>query len=153
MKSLFASALMASYAAANSDYFAILVAGSSGFWNYRHQADIHHAYNIMIENGIPAENIVVFAVDDIANNPSNPFPGQIFNKPDGENVYNPKIIDYKGIDVTPEKFLAVLTGNGEAAGGKTLKTGPKSKIFVNFSDHGAPGLIAFPYSYLYADAL
>jgi legumain len=46
-----------------------------------------------------------------------------------------------------------LTGNGEAAGGKTLKTGPKSKIFVNFSDHGAPGLIAFPYSYLYADAL
>lgn len=105
----------------------------------------------MIENGIPAENIVVFAYDDIAYNKSNPFPGQIFNKPEGENVYNKASIDYSGADVTPEKFLAVLKGDAETAGGKVLKTGPNSKIFVNFSDHGAPGLIAFPKSYLYAD--
>ena len=50
MKSLFATALLSTFAAANQDHFAVLVAGSSGWWNYRHQADIHHAYKIMIEN-------------------------------------------------------------------------------------------------------
>ena len=42
MKSLFATALLSTFAAANQDHFAVLVAGSSGWWNYRHQADIHH---------------------------------------------------------------------------------------------------------------
>jgi len=27
---------------------------------------------------------------------------------------------------------------------KSLKTGPNDNIFIFFSDHGAPGLIAFP---------
>jgi legumain len=35
--------------------------------------------------------------------------------------------------------------------GKVLKSNEKSKIFLFFSDHGAPGLIAFPSKYLYAD--
>lgn len=98
MKFTFTAALVASFVAAE-DNFAVLVAGSNGYWNYRHQSDIHHAYNIMIKNGIPKENIIVFAFDDIANYIENPFPGQLFNKPDGENVYNASIIDYKGYDV------------------------------------------------------
>jgi len=77
----------------------------------------------------------------------------LFNHPNGENVYNQASIDYRGADVTPEKFLAVLKGDDGTAGGKVLRTGPNSKIFVNFSDHGAPGLIAFPNEYLYADDL
>jgi len=44
-------------------------------------------------------------------------------------------------------------GKTEGGNGKVLKTNSKSKIFVFFSDHGAPGLIAFPTDYLYADAL
>jgi len=36
---------------------------------------------------------------------------------------------------------------------KVLKSDENSKIFVFFTDHGAPGLIAFPHSYLYADKL
>lgn len=35
--------------------------------------------------------------------------------------------------------------------GKVLKSNDKSKVFINFADHGAPGLIAFPSKYLYAD--
>jgi legumain len=37
--------------------------------------------------------------------------------------------------------------------GKVLKSNANSKVFINFSDHGAPGLIAFPSQYLYADDL
>lgn len=31
-------------------------------------------------------------------------------------------------------------------------SGPDDHVFINFADHGAPGLIAFPVTYLYANA-
>jgi legumain len=34
-----------------------------------------------------------------------------------------------------------------------LCSGPKDHVFVNFVDHGAPGLLAFPSDELYADDL
>ena len=144
MKYTIATAMLAAMASASEYHSAVLVAGSNGYWNYRHQADIAHAYQILINNGMPAENIITFMYDDIAQNSSNPFPGQLFNHPDGEDVYNGVKIDYRGKDVTPEKFMAVMTGDAETAGGPVLKTDRSSRVFVNFSDHGGPGLIAFP---------
>lgn len=106
----------------------------------------------MTRNGIPEENVILFAYDDIAFNSSNPIPGAIFNKPNGENVYNAGAIDYRGEAVTPQNFLNVLTGDQTVGGnGKVLRSTTASKVFVFFTDHGAPGLIAFPTSYLYAD--
>jgi len=154
MKSFFASAILAATAAAtSSDHWAVCVAGSSGFSNYRHQSDAHHCQQLMKKNGIPAENIILMSYDDAANSRQNPFKGQLFNKPNGENVYDASAINYKGNDVTPEKFLAVLTGDEATAQGPVLKSNSKSKVFVAFFDHGAPGLIAFPHKYLYADDL
>jgi hypothetical protein len=34
-----------------------------------------------------------------------------------------------------------------------LYSGPNDHVFVNFVDHGAPGLLAFPSDELYADDL
>ena len=140
-------AMMSFAHSAKSDHWAVLVAGSNGYGNYRHQADICHAYQIMVKNGVPRENIIVFAYDDIANNSRNPVKGKIFNKKNGVDVYAGCNIDYKGADVNPQKFLDVITGKGS---GKVLKSNKNSKVFINFSDHGAPGLIAFPSKYLYA---
>jgi len=51
--------------------------------------------------------------------------------------------------------LAILKGDAAALKGKgtgrVLKSNSKSKVFINFADHGAPGLIAFPDSNLYAN--
>ena len=47
--------------------WALLVAGSNGYYNYRHQADVCHAYQILHKNGVPDERIVVMMYDDIAN--------------------------------------------------------------------------------------
>jgi legumain len=105
-------------------------------------------------NDIPKENIIYMAYDDVANNSSNPFPGQLFNKTNGSNVYDASAVDYKGNDVTAEKFLAVLTGDAATAGGKVLKSTEESNVFVYYADHGAPNLVAFPTGgYLYADKL
>ena len=138
------------------DHWAVLVAGSNGFWNYRHQADICHSYQILRKNGIPESNIIVLSYDDVANDPENPIPGKLFNKPNGEDVYAGCNIDYKGDAVTPENFLAILKGDKtkvKGGNGKVLKSTADSKVFINFADHGAPGLIAFPNEYLYANDL
>ncbi len=48
--------------------WALLVAGSNGWYNYRHQSDVCHAYQILHKNGIPDSNIVVMMYDDLAKN-------------------------------------------------------------------------------------
>lgn len=90
------------------------------------------------------------AYDDIADHPKNPIKGKIFNKKNGPDVYEDCQIDYRGKDVTPENFLNVLQGKAK---GRNIQTDENSKIFVYFSDHGAPGLIVFPEEELYAKDL
>ncbi|XP_075386770.1 legumain [Tenrec ecaudatus] len=129
-------------------HWVLIVAGSNGWYNYRHQADACHAYQIVHRNGVPDEQIVVMMYDDIANDTSNPTPGIVVNRPNGSDVYKGVLKDYTGEDVTPEIFLAVLRGDAEAVkgkgSGKVLKSGPRDHVFVYFTDHGAPGLLAFP---------
>jgi legumain len=97
MKFTFAAALIAAMATAKiTNHAAILIAGSNGYWNYRHQADIAHAYHILVENGVSPDNIISMMYDDIANNPENPLPGQLYNHPDGKDLYAGLKIDYRG---------------------------------------------------------
>lgn len=67
-------------ATVKADNWAVLAAGSKGYPNYRHQADVCHAYQVLVEGGIDPEKIIVFLYDDVANNRENPFPGKLFNK-------------------------------------------------------------------------
>ena len=139
-----------------SNHWAVIMAGSNTYSNYRHQADTHHAVKIMLENGIPRENIIHLAYDDIASSYRNPFPGQLFNKPAsgaGVNVYDQSEIDYSGNQVTKENFFKVLLGDTSAPG-PVLGSNSESKVFVNFADHGGAGLICTPVGdWIYADEL
>ena len=94
------------------DKWAVLVAGSNTYSNYRHQADVLHAYQTLVSQGFDPERIITFAYDDIVNNINNPYKGKVFNKPSykeaGVDVYNGVKIDYTKSDVTPANFLAVL---------------------------------------------
>lgn len=157
MNKLFLIALC--IAAISCDNWAILVAGSNGYWNYRHQSDIFHAYDILINHGISADKIITFAYDDIAHDYDNPFDGEIYNHPDPDikNVY-PLIdgkIDYRGDDVTPENFLKVITGEDMTGigSGKTLQSTTDDNVFFYFSDHGGDNILCFPNDNLYADDL
>ncbi|XP_073992953.1 legumain-like [Rhodnius prolixus] len=137
--------------------WAFLVAGSDGYGNYRHQADVCHAYQILHSNGIPDENIIVMMADDIAYNSQNPTPGVIINSPGGKDVYHGVPKDYTGKNVNPQTFLHVLTGNKSAVlgigSGRVIESEPNDHIFVNFVDHGGPGVLCFPDDDLAADDL
>ncbi|CAN7090473.1 hypothetical protein IGI04_034098 [Brassica rapa subsp. trilocularis] len=134
--------------------WAVLIAGSSGYGNYRHQADVCHAYQILRKGGLKEENIVVMMYDDIANHPLNPRPGTLINHPDGEDVYAGVPKDYTGHNVTAANFYAVLLGDKEAVtggSGKVIASKANDHIFVYYSDHGGPGVLGMPNKpYLYA---
>lgn len=138
-------------------HWVVLVAGSNSWYNYRHQADVCHAYQIVKKNGIPDEQIVVMMYDDIADNEANPTKGIIINRPNGTDVYAGVLKDYTKEYVTPQNFLAVLRGDSEAVkgqgSGKVIKSGPNDHVFVYFTDHGAPGLLAFPNDDLHVEDL
>ncbi|KAJ7569774.1 hypothetical protein O6H91_01G093100 [Diphasiastrum complanatum] len=135
--------------------WAVLIAGSAGYYNYRHQADVCHAYQLLREDGLKEENIVVFMYDDIALDPENPMPGIIINNPDGVNVYEGVPKDYTKGDVTVDNFFAVLLGNRTAlsgGSGKVVDSGPNDHVFIFYTDHGGPGVLGMPNTpYLYAD--
>jgi len=119
------------------------MAGSNTYGNYRHQADACHAYQIAKKNGVPESNIILLAYDDIAHSSSNPFPGKIFNKPDGEDVYAGCKISYKGSEVTKDNFLKVLKGDS-SANGPVLRSTKNDRVFVYFADHGGVGILGVP---------
>lgn len=131
----------------HSRIWALLVAGSNGWYNYRHQSDVCHAYHVLRNHGIPKQQIITMMYDDIANNRMNPYPGKIYNNPGGVDVYEGVPIDYSGKDVTPENFLAILQGNRTAVrggNGRIIESDGNDHIFIYFSDHGGVGLISFP---------
>lgn len=49
--------------------WAVLVAGSNGYENYAHQANLCHSYHVLIEKGFDPEKIIVFSYGDVANLP------------------------------------------------------------------------------------
>lgn len=145
MKSaVFASTL----ASAGAAHWAVIMAGSNTYGNYRHQADACHAYQIAKKNGIPESNIILLAYDDIANSSSNPFPGKMFNKPTpagtpGVDVYEGCKINYKGSQVNAANFIKVLSGDTSAPG-PVLKSTANDRVFVYYTDHGGVGILGVP---------
>jgi legumain len=144
----------------HADHYAVLVAGSHTYGNYRHHADVAHAYQIALKQGMSPDNIIVMMYDDVVNDNQNPFPGQLFNAPTaagtpGVDVYRGVRKDYTGKSVTAKNFLSVITGDAAAmqgiGSGRVLNSTAEDRVFINFVDHGGVGLIAFPNQpYLYA---
>ena len=134
--------------------YAVLIQGSSGWYNYGQGSDNCHAYNTLINGGYDPNNIILFSYNDLAFNSQNPFPGKLFNSPDSPDYYPKCVIDYTGLEVTPQNYLNVLKGDSTAmkgiGSGRVLKATKNDSVFFFYSDHGGMGLVAFPGSYLYA---
>ncbi|CAJ0581975.1 unnamed protein product, partial [Mesorhabditis spiculigera] len=119
--------------------WAVLVAGSKGYWNYRHQSDISAAYQLLIQRGVPKSQIITMM---------NPHRGKLYNWPGGPDVYAGVEVDYRLQDVNLGNLKAVLlgdagniTGNGT---GRVLKSNKQSHLFFYFTDHGAFEALQLP---------
>ena len=101
-----------------TEQYALLVAASSGWKNYRHQADVLNMYNFLTKHGFDDNHIVMIMQDDIANNSKNKTDkGNIRVSPNGENLYTETAragIDGKPSELLPEDIEAILLGDSQA---------------------------------------
>lgn len=97
--------------------------------------------------------------DDVPNAPENPYPGKLYNHPGNFSidVNEGCVKDYTGAQVTVTHFLNVIEGNALSmigiGSGRVLKSGPNDHVFIYFVDHGGPGVLSFPTTYLYSHQL
>lgn len=123
--------------------WALLVASSSGWSNYRHQADVLAIYQRLKASGYTDDRIVLIMEDDIARNSSNPNQGVIRVTPNGCNVYEGIKIDYRMSDLSPKDIANILTGEPSGNIQEVIRATGNDNIFVFWSGHGMPGAMCW----------
>ncbi|KAF4691865.1 hypothetical protein FOZ60_014506 [Perkinsus olseni] len=131
----------------------VLIAGSRGYDNYRHQAGLCHAYQILKRNGIPENQIITLSYNDVVNSWRNPYRGKLFNKPTGTapgvDVYQGCKVDYPGRQVSKDNVKRVLTGDAGPFGRKVLNSTDNDYVFIYFVDHGGENHLELPREFIY----
>jgi ABC-type branched-subunit amino acid transport system substrate-binding protein/glycosylphosphatidylinositol transamidase (GPIT) subunit GPI8 len=115
---------------------ALIVAGSSGWENYRHQSDAMAKYHMLKSNGVQDDHIVLILADDLANAPENEEPGVIRNRVGGENLYEDIEIDYRLSQLNKQQVLDILAGRASAQLPTVVESGPTDNLFVFWDSHG-----------------
>lgn len=92
--------------------YALIVAPSRGWENYRHQADAYALYQRLKDAGLGDDRILLVAEDDIAFDTRNLYPGMVRIAPGGENVYSGVKIDYHPSEISFETLGDLLVGEG-----------------------------------------
>lgn len=92
-------------------HWAVLVSGTRTYPYYHNQADLAHAYQVLIKHGMDPNHIITLSYDDAVNHKDNPIPGKLFNQPDGEDVYQGMPIDYSGEHCNLYNFEYVMCVN------------------------------------------
>ena len=118
------------------DNYAVLVAASEGWQNYRHQADVLGMYHYLKGMGYDDDHIILIMADDIAHNERNPLQGVIRRELDGENLYEDVHIDYQLGDLTLNDLKQILTGEPSEAYPVTLGSSANDNVLFFWSGHG-----------------
>lgn len=130
--------------------YAVVVASSSRWSNYRHQADALAMYQLLKQQGYDDDHILLILEDDIAQNTYNRYPGVVKVTPDGENLYHDLQIDYKMSDLTPYDLQNIFCGEVTRRTPVVLPSGAGDNVLVFWSGHGDYGLLNYGTSRLTA---
>ena len=88
--------------------YALIVAPSSDWENYRYQAGAYLIYKMLKDNGMDDDHIVLVSEDDIARHPNNPTPGRILPPKGDGNLYEGVTVDYKPSEIGLSKLSDIL---------------------------------------------
>ena len=116
--------------------YAVLVAASEGWKNYRHQADVLGMYHYLKGKGYDDDHIILIMADDIAYNEKNPLQGVVRREIGEDNLYDDLQIDYKLGDLSPEDLKQILTGEPSDAYPVTLGSSYNDNVLFFWSGHG-----------------
>ena len=121
-----------------------VVIGTSDKWAYyRHQADALAMYQLLKRHGYDDEHIILIIEDNIAFHPNNIYPGVVKVRPDGENLYQDVVVDYKINDITPSDLQNILIGNKSTKLKDVVSSTSADNIIIYWCGHGSPNRLAW----------
>ena len=124
-----------------------LVIGASDTWeNYRHQADALAIYQMLKRHGYDDDHIVLVLADNIAYDPNNIYPGEVYVKPKsegGENVYKDVKVDYRLNDIPLGSLRKIILGEKSAEFPEVFDADEHSNIFMYWCGHANRGKMAW----------
>jgi hypothetical protein len=129
------------------DRWALLIAASKGWANYRFQSDVFAMYQILNQHGYRDDHIVLICEDDVARHASNPYQGVLRISDTGSNVYDAAAIDYRLNTLTPNDIGDILQGRASERLPKVLSPDADDNVFIFWSSHGSPGSMDFGHEY------
>lgn len=125
-----------------TDQYAVLVQGSDGYINYRHQADVLSVYQALRRGGFPDDHIILIIDTDMSASPANPQPGTVRTSTDGPDLLSgtdnlPKAeVDYDSSTLTARDISNILKGIQTAATPVVIPPGAGNNVLLYWSGHG-----------------
>ena len=135
-KSLYSKEISTINYPALTDQYAVLVQGSHGWENYRHEADVLSIYQMLKAGGYDDEHIILITADDCASAPENSDRGAVRTDPDGRNLREGAVIDYRNSDLTPQDICNILQGVKTDRTPVVLPADAGQNVLLFWSGHG-----------------
>ncbi|MBR5035912.1 MAG: ABC transporter substrate-binding protein [Prevotella sp.] len=128
--------------------WAVVISPSTTWDNYRHQADALAMYQLLKYQGYDDDHIVLIIEDNLANNPQNPFKGEVYlerstvqSSPDvlvNADVHQDAVIDYHFSDLSgPGDLADILLGRESQRLPHVIHSTEADNVFFFWSGHGA----------------
>ena len=132
---------------ATEERWAVVISPSTKWTNYRHQADALAIYQGLRHYGYDDDHIVLIVEDNLADDPQNPFPGQIFveraSQPDPANplvnvdLHKNLQVDYHFSDLSsPDDLADILLGRASDRLPHVIRPTARDNVFFFWSGHG-----------------
>ncbi len=125
------------------DRWALLIAASTGWGNYRFQADAFAMYQILRQHGYTDDHIILICEDDVAGNSKNSEPGVLRVSDTGDNLYDASAIDYRLSTLTPADIGDILQGKQSDRLPQVISATTTDNVFIFWSSHGSLGSLDF----------
>jgi len=120
--------------------YALLVAASTSWTNYRHQADVLSIYQMLKKMGYDDDHIVLIVADDLVQNDQNPNKGTVVNY-NGDDVYKDVVVDYRLADLVAYDISAILNGDKSERLPYVIDADSNTNVAVFWSGHGGEGFL------------
>jgi glycosylphosphatidylinositol transamidase (GPIT) subunit GPI8 len=121
---------------AKTEAWALVAALSSGWDNYRHQADALRQYWMLRAGGLDDDHIVLILADDLQDHPFNALAGQVRNEPDGEDLYAGAEIDYRLDMLSIDDVDRIVAGEVGPTTPTVLSSTAGSNLYIYLAGHG-----------------
>ena len=124
-----------SYLALTAQY-AVLVQGSNGWNNYRHQADVLSVYQMLKTKGFDDDHIILIIDKALASDAMNPEPGIIRAEDGGNDLLAGCSMDYDNADISPSDISNILLGVKTDKTPVVLPKDAGQNVLLFWSGHG-----------------